>query len=76
MVRGSSEGRHRGDYVLDRGEWVATCRLCGFKVSDLDRRQVASQFRTHIRESAIAAQLASVDRSGELRTADLRTTAG
>jgi uncharacterized protein YjbI with pentapeptide repeats len=54
MGRGSSEDRHRGDYVLDRGEWVATCRRCGFRVSDSDRRQVASQFRTHIRESALS----------------------
>jgi hypothetical protein len=67
MGRGSSEDRHRGDYVLDRGEWVATCRLCGFKVSDVDRRQVASQFRTHIRDSVIAAQLASADRTTDLR---------
>jgi len=56
MVRGSLEDRHRGVYVLDRGEWVATCRLCGFRVADPDRRQVASQFRTHIREAMQAAQ--------------------
>lgn len=56
MVRGSLEDRHRGVYVLDRGEWVATCRVCGFRVVDTDRRQVASQFRTHIREAMLAAQ--------------------
>jgi hypothetical protein len=74
MGRGSSEDRHRGDYVLDRGEWVATCRLCGFKVTDIDRRQVASQFRTHIRDSLIAVELAAAPRPASLRNTDLRTT--
>jgi hypothetical protein len=67
MGRGSSEDRHRGEYVLDRGEWVATCRLCGFKVSDVDRRQVASQFRTHIRDAILAAQLDATAPAVELR---------
>jgi hypothetical protein len=54
----SIEDRHRADYVLDRGEWQATCRLCGFKVNDPSRRQAASQFRTHIRDEAEAARSA------------------
>jgi hypothetical protein len=54
MTRGVGKNQHLGDYVLDRGEWVATCRLCGFKVSDSDRRRVASQFRTHIRDAALS----------------------
>jgi hypothetical protein len=50
MKDDSGDPAHRADYVLDRGMWRATCRACGLKLSDPDRRQVASQFRQHIRD--------------------------
>jgi hypothetical protein len=52
MKEDAGDAAHRADYVLDRGVWKATCRVCGFKLSDPDRRQVASQFRQHIRDRA------------------------
>ncbi len=52
MKEDSGDPAHRADYVLDRGVWRATCRVCGLKLSDADRRQVASQFRQHIRDQA------------------------
>jgi hypothetical protein len=41
---------HRAAYVLERGIWRATCRECGFQVSDAQRRQAATQFRMHIQD--------------------------
>lgn len=40
---------HRADYVRERGIWQATCRACGFRVSDMLRSRAATQFRVHIR---------------------------
>ena len=56
---------HRAHYTLEMGDWYATCRVCGHRISDKDRRRAAAQFRRHIQE--MAAEPASV--------LDLRSTA-
>jgi hypothetical protein len=42
--------RHRGTYILEFGVWRATCRECGWAVTDPQRRQAAALFRRHIRQ--------------------------
>lgn len=42
--------RHRATYTLELGLWYATCRLCGHRVEDQDRRRAAAQFRRHIQD--------------------------
>jgi hypothetical protein len=46
----STENRHHATYVLERGVWRATCRVCRFEVTDSDRRRANGLFRNHIRE--------------------------
>jgi hypothetical protein len=41
---------HHASYLLQRGVWKATCRVCNFEVSDPDRRRASSMFRMHIRD--------------------------
>lgn len=43
--------RHRANYILEQGVWRATCRTCGYQVTDPIRRRAASVFRSHIREA-------------------------
>jgi hypothetical protein len=43
--------RHLATYILELGTWRATCRVCGWTVSDHQRRQAAALFRMHIRAS-------------------------
>jgi hypothetical protein len=45
--------RHRAAYTLNHGVWWATCRVCGWAVTDPQRRQAATFFRGHIRESRL-----------------------
>jgi hypothetical protein len=40
--------RHRADYILERGLWRVSCRVCGWKAVDADRRRLASRFRFHL----------------------------
>lgn len=40
--------RHRADYILVRGEWRVSCRVCGWNASDPARRRLASRFRFHL----------------------------
>ena len=47
----SAPDRHLAHYVLERGTWRATCRLCGYSVKDPSRRRAAAIFRNHIRET-------------------------
>jgi hypothetical protein len=47
--------RHRGTYILEFGLWKATCKECGWAVTDRQRRQAAALFRRHIRQSDIIA---------------------
>ena len=47
-------GRHRATYTLELGAWLATCKVCGHRVSDRHRQQAASKFRVHIRATTIA----------------------
>ena len=46
--------RHRATYTLELGVWYATCRSCGHRVDDLDRRRAAAQFRQHIQQMSDA----------------------
>jgi hypothetical protein len=43
---------HRADYVLERGVWHVTCRVCGWQAESRVRRQIASMFRFHHRMQA------------------------
>jgi hypothetical protein len=43
--------RHRAAYILECGTWRATCRICGWSAADPQRRQAATLFRLHIRDS-------------------------
>lgn len=42
---------HRANYTLELGVWYATCKVCGFRVSDPVRRRAAAVYREHIKES-------------------------
>lgn len=52
--RSETATRHRASYTLELGRWFATCRECGHRVDDKDRRRAASQFRQHIQAMAKA----------------------
>jgi hypothetical protein len=43
--------RHRPDYVLERGVWRVSCRVCGWEATDSVRRQLACRFRFHLQTS-------------------------
>jgi hypothetical protein len=43
---------HRAAYTLECGTWRACCRICGYEVTDPDRRKAASQFRLHIQSTS------------------------
>ena len=57
----SSDGRvddaagvtHRALYTLEKGAWYATCKTCGFRISDSVRGRTATAFRNHIRSPAL-----------------------
>ena len=40
---------HRATYTLVRGVWHATCRVCGYQISDGNRQRAATCYREHIR---------------------------
>lgn len=53
MTAGNAEphrSAHRANYTLEMGTWHATCKECGFRVSDADRRRAAAVYREHIKE--------------------------
>ena len=39
---------HRGNYIFAERYWTATCRICGWFVSDPSRRRARALFREHI----------------------------
>jgi hypothetical protein len=43
------EPPHRADYILQRGVWHVTCRVCGWHAEGAVRRQLSSSFRFHLR---------------------------
>jgi len=47
-----AQGRqaHRAQYILERGTWRGTCRICGWQVTDGDRRRATAMFRQHCQE--------------------------
>ena len=46
---------HRAHYTLEYGVWHATCRVCGFQVSDPSRPRAAFSYREHIKAERSAA---------------------
>lgn len=44
--------RHQANYVLERGVWRVSCRVCDWHAEGLVRRQLASRFRFHLRCSS------------------------
>lgn len=65
------QGVHRADYMLERGVWRATCRVCGYSITDPVRRRAMSAYRSHIRESS------GFERDSDQKvTIDLRQPAG
>ena len=58
---------HRASYILERGLWRATCRACGWQVSDEQRRRACAMFRSHI--------TAQRERVIDLRVIEATTTA-
>lgn len=57
---------HRAEYILERGIWRATCKVCGWATSDPARRQAAALFRQHWHSARTAARELTID----LRDAD------
>jgi len=41
----------RAAYILERGAWRATCRDCGWHITDPSRRRAAALFRLHHKEA-------------------------
>jgi len=57
---------HRASYTLERGVWMARCRVCGFTVRDASHSRAANWFLTHVRAMRVelrAAQAELDDRS-------------
>jgi hypothetical protein len=54
MTEFDQVARHRANYLLQQGVWRATCRVCGHRVDHPVRRQAASLFRNHIRDTSIS----------------------
>jgi hypothetical protein len=46
---------HRANYTFELGVWHATCRVCGYSVTDPTRRRAAAYYRHHIRKMATEA---------------------
>lgn len=61
---------HRAEYILERGIWRATCKVCGWGTSDPARRQAAALFRQHWHTARAQARV-TID----LRDADRSATA-
>lgn len=47
--RDTRRSEHRATYTLELGVWHATCRGCGYSVSDSDRGRARVAYRQHIR---------------------------
>ncbi len=75
MSSGSRRSAHRANYTLERGIWHATCRYCGHRVSDSDRRRAAAVYREHIRETNTQALGVSVSVELVEEPGDVRVTA-
>jgi hypothetical protein len=52
MGETETANRHRADYILERGIWRASCRLCDYRTTDPSRRRAAADFRNHIRDTS------------------------
>ena len=49
---------HRANYKLEVGTWHATCRECGYRVSNPARRRAAAIYREHIKATSGRAPVA------------------
>jgi hypothetical protein len=47
----TNRSAHCAAYTLEMGTWHATCRQCGFRVSDRVRGRAATIYRDHIKET-------------------------
>lgn len=56
---------HRAGYTLECGIWRATCSVCGHTVTDINRRQAASQFRQHIQSMNLVIDLVDLADGGD-----------
>ncbi len=56
MADGDSSSHLRATYSFELGTWKATCRACGWQVSDPNRRRAVSRFRMHHKDLAAALQ--------------------
>lgn len=44
---GDPSNHLRATYSFELGTWKATCRACGWQISDANRRRAAARFRLH-----------------------------
>jgi hypothetical protein len=47
MANGDPSSHLRATYTFELGTWIATCRACGWRLSDPSRRRAAARFRLH-----------------------------
>jgi len=52
---------HRALYTLERGVWMARCRVCGFTVRDASHSRAANWFLTHVRAMRVELRAARAD---------------
>lgn len=67
---------HRANYTLERGMWRATCRKCGFTLTDVSRQRAMSLYRAHIRETSNAGEPVAVGLIGIDRNPPTAAVAG
>jgi hypothetical protein len=51
-ANGDPSSHLRATYTFELGTWIATCRACGWRLSDANRRRAAARFRLHHKEVA------------------------
>ena len=66
MADGYSSSHLRATYSFELGTWKATCRACGWQVSDPNRRRAVSRYRLHHKDLAGALRGKSPGIAGEL----------
>jgi hypothetical protein len=51
-ANGDPSSHLRASYTFELGTWIATCRACGWRLSDPNRRRAAARFRLHHKDLA------------------------
>ena len=69
----TSSAIHRATYTLELGVWFATCKVCGHRVGDANRRRAAGTYREHIKETNGILSLDLLDDVIDLSTAKVTT---